>query len=386
MDRAFNLLTIAANYPSEHSPQRGAFVHVLMRDMNSEGVAPTVIAPEKIVSRSSLGIPRRLAPKSETREGVDVRRPRYLPLSSRSLPFGVSTFRWTVSNFSRSALKYAMTFEVRANLCYGHFLYPAGLTAQRLSRRLGLPSVVALGEGTFAPYESHFGFEHVKTLINDFDGIAAASEAIKQRCISRYGVATEKIGVFPNAAASRFHPRPRTEMREKLGLPLDRPIVAFVGHFDRNKGSQRVMEAIRDRPEIAAFFLGSGDLTPTGPQVLYAGLVPHAQIPEWLSAADVFVQPVFIEASSNSMKEAMACGLPIVSSDIATNREFLDESMAALVDPSDIRQIRDAIADLIDDPGKRDSMGRSALEASDQFRSVDRARKMLRWFDQITGA
>ena len=146
------------------------------------------------------------------------------------------------------------------------------------------------------------------------------------------------------------------------------------------------MEAIRERPEIAAFFLGSGDLTPTGPQVLYAGLMPHAQIPEWLSAADVFVQPVFIEASSNSMKEAMACGLPIVSSDIVTNREFLDESMATLVDPSDIRQIRDAIADLIDDPGKRDSMGRSALEASDQFRSVDRARKMLRWFDQITGA
>jgi glycosyltransferase involved in cell wall biosynthesis len=216
-----------------------------------------------------------------------------------------------------------------------------------------------------------------------FSGIITVSEAIKEKCVQRFGIPETRVAVFPNAAGPQFYPRPKNEMRRKLGLQVDRPIVAFVGHFDENKGPHRVLRAIQSRSDIGAIFLGSGKLRPTGPQVLFSGSVPPKQVPEWLNAADLFVQPVFVEASSNSMREALACALPIVASDIPTNREFLDPSVATLVDPADIDQIRAAIEDLIDHPEKRNAMGAAALERAKSSRSRDRAQGILDLLEEV---
>jgi glycosyltransferase involved in cell wall biosynthesis len=354
-----------------------------MRDLRALGAGPTVLAPERILGQASWN--RGLLPGRgiETRDEVTIRRPWYLPFSNKTLPWGGSTFRWTVASFDGAVLRAARSVKTSPQICYGHFLYPAGHSARRLAQRLGVPSVVALGEGSFDHYERYFGLDRVRADLASFSRVLAASEAIKDICVHRYRVPESRIGVFPNAAASHFYPRPRDEMRRKLGLPADRPIIAFVGHFNDNKGPRRVLEAIESRPEIGAIFLGQGDAQPAGPQVLFSGLVPHDEVPDWLSAADLFVQPVYIEAASNSMKEALACGLPIVASDIPTIREFLDPSVATLVDPDDIHQIRNAIDHLIDNPDVRRAMGAAALEKAKSFRSRDRAAKILQWLDQI---
>ncbi len=380
---ALNLVAAANGYPSDAYPQRGAFDHGLFRELCHLGAEVTVVAPQKRVGRNTLPGRLRLSPVEEIYGGVAVHRPRYFSYSNRTLPFGLSTYRWTVSSFTRTVLKHAQSLGVRPDLCYGQFLYPGGVAAQRLARRMEVPAVLLLGEGSFKHYENHFGLKRVRETLAGFEGAISVSESIRNLSIERYGVSETRVKVFPNAAASHFYPRPRDEMRRKLGLPLDRPIVGFVGHFDDNKGSQRVLEAIRVRPDIGAFFLGSGALTPTGPQVLYAGLAANELVPEWLSAADLYVQPVYVEASSNSMKEAMACGLPIVSSDLTTNREFLDESMATLVDPGNIVEIRGAILALLDDPRKRASMSMAALERTKRFSSIERSRKILEWFEEI---
>ena len=377
------MLGVASRYPTAYDPVGGAFIQVLMRDLFALGVKPTVLAPEKVFSlgRRRGGFSR--PPRQETRDGVEVLRPRYVSFSNRWLPLGISTYRWTVAGFRRAVLRTASRAKERPQLCYGHFLYPAGLSARMVGQRLGVPSVVGLGEGSFVHYDEHFGLDQVRANLSGFSGILTVSDGIRERCIEQYGVDDERIRVFPNASASYFFPRSREEMRRKLGLPLDRPIVAFVGHFDENKGADRVLEAIRSRPEIGAFFLGMGQRKPTGIQVLFSGLVPHEEVPEWLSAADIFVQPVKSEASSNSMKEALACGLPVVSSKIPSNLEFLDGSVATLVDPNDVRQIRTAIEELVDQPDRRAAMGAAALERSKHFRSPDRARKILEWLSEV---
>ena len=383
MNQSLNLITMAGNYPSDWSPQRGAFVHLLMRDMRAMGAKPTVIAPEKILNRFSRQQGYRLASAFEVRDGLQVHRPRYLSMSNRRFVGGVSTFKWTMAAFDHAVRRGARSVTVPPDVCYGHFLYPAGLSAQRLGERLGVASVVALGEGSFEHYERHFGIERVREDLSRFSGVVAVSESIRERCIRRYEVSEQRIAVFPNAAGPEFHPRPRDEMRRRLGLPLERPIVAFVGHFDQNKGPHRVLEAIRGRPDIGAVFLGSGPVKIAGPQVLFEGRVPHDEVPLWLNAADVYVQPVFTEASSNSMREALACGLPVVSSDIPSNKEFLDSSIAILVDPDIPAEIGMAIGTLVDDPVSRGAMSRAALESAKRFSSIDRARTILDWIGML---
>jgi glycosyltransferase involved in cell wall biosynthesis len=96
-----------------------------------------------------------------------------------------------------------------------------------------------------------------------------------------------------------------------------------------------------------------------------------------LSACDVFVLPTLIEGSCNALVEAMACGLPIVSSTGEFNDDVLDERMSIRIDPLDVAAIRAAIVRLRDDPGLRARMAAEALRRSQLFDVDDRARRML---------
>ena len=351
-----------------------------MRVMRSLGASPMVLAPEKRFPIPRWGRCARGAPAYEERDGVSIYHPRYLSFSNKKLPLAASTFRWTVSSFVKAVLRQARLLPTRPDICYGHFLYPSGLAASILGEHLGIPAVVALGESSFDHYEAHFGVDRVRADLARFARVVAVSEGIKERCSRRYGLPEDRIGVFPNAVDDGvFYPRPRDEMRRRYGLPVDRPIVSFVGHLVERKGPLRVVEAIRERPDIGAAFLGSGPQIPTGPQVLFQGAVPHQQVPELLSAADIFVLPTLAEGSPNAVLEAMACGLPVVSSDRPFNREILDESVAVLVDPMDTQELGKAICALVDNPDRRRLLGSAALQRAQAYTAVDRARQILHW-------
>ncbi|MCH7564039.1 MAG: glycosyltransferase, partial [Gemmatimonadetes bacterium] len=153
-----------------------------------------------------------------------------------------------------------------------------------------------------------------------------------------------------------FYPRPRAEMRRKLGLPMDRPIVAFTGHFHERKGPPRLLGAIRTRPEIGAVFLGSGPMTPKGAQVLFSGAVPHQEVPDWLGAADIFVLPTLAEGNCNAIMEAMACGLPVVASDSGEMPKVVGDA-GLIVPEGDAQALARALAALAESPERRRRIG-----------------------------
>jgi glycosyltransferase involved in cell wall biosynthesis len=192
--------------------------------------------------------------------------------------------------------------------------------------------------------------------------------------------------VLPNGVDERhFFPRDRAEARRRLGLPADRPILAFVGHLNERKGPLRVLDAIRGRPEIGAVFLGRGPQRPEGPQVLHADAVPHEDVPLWLSAADLFVLPTLDEGCSNALIEALACGLPIVTSDRPFNRAVVNESMALLIEPADSAALAAAIAELVDRPELRAALGAAALAHAGAFRLERRASRVLTLLRDVAG-
>jgi glycosyltransferase involved in cell wall biosynthesis len=355
-----------------------------MRAFDQLGVTPLVISPEKRISLTQDRNPLKQPPSQDQYEDIPIIRPRYMPLSSKMLPLVGSTFRWTLMNFSHAVLKAKSSIGFNPTLTYGHFLMPGGVGALRLAKEFDSKAVVALGEGSFSRYETHFGVDNLRSLFAKFWRIVSVSQATRDLCVDRYGVDAGRIEVFPNAVnENRFYPRPKTEMRRKLGLPENGLIIAFVGFFDENKGPHRILKAIENRPDIRGVFLGSGPVKLDGPQVLTARRVAQDEVPMWLSAADMYVQPVIMEASSNSMREAAACGLPVITSDIATNREFLDESHASLVDPLDIGQLRTEIERLADSPDLRNSMSKAALAKAQNSNITTRASRILEWLELI---
>ena len=158
-----------------------------------------------------------------------------------------------------------------------------------------------------------------------------------------------------------------------------------MGHLNERKGPLRVLAAIRSRPEIGAVFLGRGPQRPEGPQVLHAGPVPPEDVPFWLSAADLFVLPTLDEGCSNALLEALACGLPIVTSDRPFNRAVVDESMALLIEPADPAALAAAIAELVDRPELRTALGAAALAHAGVFRLERRASRILALLREVAG-
>jgi glycosyltransferase involved in cell wall biosynthesis len=98
-----------------------------------------------------------------------------------------------------------------------------------------------------------------------------------------------------------------------------------------------------------------------GTRVVFAGYV--TPLAPWLKTEDVFVSPSLSEGQPNAVLEAMACGVPLVVSDIPAHREFLDETCASLVPTGAPRVLSEALTQALND---RDSTRRRATKAEER--------------------
>jgi glycosyltransferase involved in cell wall biosynthesis len=254
------------------------------------------------------------------------------------------------------------------------------MTAVKISKNKSIPAFCALGEGNIKYYEEHMGLDKVKYIANNLAGIISVSRDNVDYCQSRLGIPSEKILFAPNAADTEiFFKRDKAEARKELSIPNDMNLIIFTGHFDNNKGALRVYKALEKCKNVYGAFLGSGSDNPEGEKVFFCGRVEHEKIPTWLSAADIFILPTIREASSNSVAEAAACGLPIITSDIPSMHDMTTDEFAIKVNAESVEKITDAIKMLISDKEKRNNFSSSALEHAKNYNLKTRAEKILNW-------
>lgn len=369
------ILVACSSYPSAALPHHGTFVRALVEQWARLQVSVDVIAPR---SRWSTALPA--FERTEPVDGIQVavHRPPFLSYSNRPLPWVGSTFHWTVASYGRAFARSAVDLTLKPDIAYGHFLFPSGSAAAAVGRRLRIPAAVALGESSLGYYEPLLGLDRISETLRGIDVIVSVSETNKSYCVERLGIEPERIHVVPNAVdPDRFHRREREAARLRLRIPETMPLVVFTGHFIERKGPLRVVAALRELPDVGAAFLGSGPQIPAGEQVVHAAPVSQDDVPDWLSAADVFVLPTLAEGCPNAVIEAMACGAPVVSSDIPELHETVGEGPALLIDPQDPSAIREAVRRVLEDRDLAAEMRRAGLERAARFTLAARADRIL---------
>lgn len=101
----------------------------------------------------------------------------------------------------------------------------------------------------------------------------------------------------------------------------------------------------------------------------------------YLYAADVFVLTTLHEGCCNAIVEAMACGLPVISSNLPFNWDVLNERNSIMIDPNDIEEIKKAIVLLRDDETKRKTMAGEALRMAQELSIDVRAQRILEFVE-----
>jgi glycosyltransferase involved in cell wall biosynthesis len=249
------------------------------------------------------------------------------------------------------------------DVVHAQYAYPNGLAALRAAREAGVPAVVSVqgGDGHWVGTCCTTHRDLVRAVFAAAPALLIGSPSFAAEVCERHGVDPSRFTLVPGATdAERF-------TRADVTLS-DPPVLLYHGRVDRRKGVLDLLEAVRlllaDGVRVRLLVSGIGpDVAAVGEGITQLGLeghvevlgaVPYEDAHEVYRRGEVFVSPTYAEGFSNTILEAMATGLPVVSTDVVGVRDCVrpDEN-GVLVPPADPPALAAGIRRLLDDPDLR---------------------------------
>ncbi|MBS0390161.1 MAG: glycosyltransferase family 4 protein [Proteobacteria bacterium] len=334
------ILLFSTLYPSVVRPIHGIFVETRLRELLKTGeVQAKVVAPVPWFPSKSprFGAYARFAatPRQELRNGVEVHHPRYLlppKVGMHIAPYAMALGALpTIRRLQRQGFDF--------DLIDAHYFYPDGVAASLLARWLHKPFVVT-ARGSDLNLITQYAFP--RKLILRAAAQAGASIGVSQALMDRLaelGADRSKLNTLRNGVdLERFVPEDRTEARQRLGLPVQGQYLLSVGNLVELKGHHIAIESLTQLPGVTLLIAGAGpeegalkalaQRLGVAERVRWAGVVPQADLKWWYSAADALVLCSSREGWANVLLEAMACGTPVVATNICGTPEVVSSPAA----------------------------------------------------------
>lgn len=367
---------IVEGYPYKGDPFM-TFVRSLIAEISRKGHKCTVIVPQSISRAIAHNLPIR--PRHWVDDfgdgfAADIYQPYTISFSKFGKNFAEKIYTKKVNHvFSK--------MDSRVDALYAHF-WRMGIRASQI--KTDVPLFVASGESIIGNDVSNELKEKMRERLRG--AIYVSKDCYNESIEKGYQKDNSNI-IIPNGYnPNEFKPMNRSECRDKLGWDQKDFIVSFLGTFSERKGMDRLSEAIikaNKEEAVSVCFIGRGTVKPKCTNIVFCGAVDHDNVATYLCASDVFVLPTLHEGCSNAIVEALACGIPVISSDLAFNDEILDDSCSIRVDPLKIEQITDALLRLKRDSSLRKELSLGALKKAKSFQIGTRADKILDFINNL---
>ena len=190
------------------------------------------------------------------------------------------------------------------------------------------------------------------------DGMLAVSGALRDDMIA-LGLPGDRIAVHHTGVDQAMF-RPQDRAAAKATFRIAGPLVVTAGNLIPLKGQGLVIDALRTLPDVGLLIAGRGpDADRLAAQIAAAGLdhrvrllgaLPHEQLPALFAAADVVALPSLSEGLANVWVEALACGTPLVITDVGGAREVVDRPAAGRLVERTSEAIAGGIRELLANP------------------------------------
>ncbi len=297
--------------------------------------------------------------------------------------------------FVDGVLAQAKTDAIRYDVIHSHY-WLSGVVARELHQLWGTPIAHmfhTLGEMKNSVAQRPEERETTrrvaleKEIVHFVDGLVAATSVEKEQLVQLYSADPDHIHVIsPGVDTERFHPIPKTHAKESIGICPDHRIILFVGRIEPLKGIDNLLRAIshvvKKPPELREWLcvpiiggnpdriheddemvrlqemreeLGIGDI------VTFLGAKDQDMLQYYYSAAEMVVMPSDYESFGMVALEAMACGTPVIASDVGGLSTLVKHGRTGYRVPArDPKALAAKIARLLTDEGLRRRIGHRA--------------------------
>jgi len=298
--------------------------------------------------------------------------------------------------------QYWLPLEIRKwNLDFMHYpnfdiplirSYPSVVTVHDLIYYLypdQCPSRVA---HYYARFMLQYATKHAQVLITD-------SEYSKQDLIKYFHIPAEKIHVILPAAdgkcCSNLPEQTQTNIKEKYGII--RPYILYVGKHHPYKNINTLLHAYNTHREIYEEFqlviagkrdnrrenlYATAKAMDSGKHIVFTDFVPEEELFELYRQARLFVFPSLYEGFGLPPLEAMACGVPVITSNTSSLPEAVGDA-AIQADPLNVHELADAIRTVLTDPELWNTLKQKGIKRARQFSWETAARQLLRIYERL---
>lgn len=296
-----------------------------------------------------------------------------LPINKKNIHYWtqreIISYSWKARKLAKNLMK-----EREYDLCHAFFGFPCGAIAYLFRRKV--PYIVSLRGSDVPGFNKRFSLQYlflkpiIRNVWKNSKAVISNSEGLKELALKTQSSA--KIDIIPNGIdTEEFKPTTKGNDTKLRILSVSR-LIKRKGIEYLLEGIQMVKEIFGDGFEVC--IVGEGnqeqELKVMARQlkiddvVIFEGYIEHAKLSAIYSNSDIFVLPSLNEGMSNTILEAMASGLPIITTDTGGTKELIDGN-GIIVPMENSKAIADAIGRLTEDSRLRDKMGEKSREIAE---------------------
>ena len=268
------------------------------------------------------------------------------------------------------------------DIIHGHYLFPAGAAAVEVGKKHGIKTyVTAHGSDMFELYKSQpLMRPTLKNVLKDADVVFAVSNALKHEIIATgvVGIADKTRISWNSVDINKFSTKQNNSFKDEYKLN-DKPIVLFVGNLIKRKNVDSLLEAKKiANSDYYLVVVGDGPLFKKLTKkvedenirdVIFTG--SRDDVESIIPSCDVLILPSFSESFGLVLIEALACGKPVIGSDVGGISEIINDDVGLLVNPNKISSIANAVDTIVNDENLRGIFSMNARNRALDFSEVD---------------
>lgn len=257
------------------------------------------------------------------------------------------------------------------DIIIGQMGCPGGYVAAKIAQKYNKPSIIGLRGSDVTNYLKIPILRRLTLwTYRNCSHIVTVSEDLKKQII-KYGINKNKISIIKNGINPIFKIYDKEKSKKNQNISLEKQIILFIGHLIPLKGINFLIESLSLLKTncFKLYIIGSGEEKNKLEKIIFekklsnhiefVGNVNQSGLVHWYNAADVFCLPSLREGIPNVMLESLACGTPVVTTDISNNSDIINKSNGILIEPKNSIQLASALEKVLSNTWDRNKISES---------------------------